>query len=116
MKQDTLIINPNRGNPRIKDMHIKPNIVSKRITGTLEAHTNGRQPSYTYVIVTGMCYYSFGKVIKKNFELGTTSELSRIDRQEGKPNICLSHFQIQILYHAHIFSFINIICILGVFI
>lgn len=40
-KQDTLIINPNRGNPKLKDLYIRPNIVSKRITGTLEAHTNG---------------------------------------------------------------------------
>ncbi|XP_013382413.1 FACT complex subunit SPT16 [Lingula anatina] len=41
VKQDTLVINPNRGNPRLKDLYIRPNIVSKRISGTLEAHTNG---------------------------------------------------------------------------
>ncbi|ESN94096.1 hypothetical protein HELRODRAFT_193835 [Helobdella robusta] len=41
MKQDTLIVNPNRGNPKLKDLYIRPNIVSKRITGSLEAHTNG---------------------------------------------------------------------------
>ncbi|CAL1527639.1 unnamed protein product [Lymnaea stagnalis] len=41
VKQDTLIINPNRGNPKLKDLYIRPNIVSKRISGTLEAHTNG---------------------------------------------------------------------------
>lgn len=41
VKQDTLIINPNRGNPRLKDLYIRPNIVSKRISGSLEAHTNG---------------------------------------------------------------------------
>lgn len=42
VKQDTLIINPNRGNPKLKDLYIRPNIVSKRISGTLEAHTNGK--------------------------------------------------------------------------
>lgn len=41
VKQDTLIVNPNRGNPKLKDLYIRPNIVSKRISGTLEAHTNG---------------------------------------------------------------------------
>ena len=42
VKQDALIVNPNRGNPKLKDLYIRPNIVSKRISGTLEAHTNGR--------------------------------------------------------------------------
>ncbi|ESO89772.1 hypothetical protein LOTGIDRAFT_124718 [Lottia gigantea] len=41
VKQDTLIVNPNRGNPKLKDLYIRPNIVSKRISGALEAHTNG---------------------------------------------------------------------------
>ncbi|CAH1779538.1 unnamed protein product [Owenia fusiformis] len=41
VKQDTLVINPNRGNPKLKDLYIRPNIVSKRISGSLEAHTNG---------------------------------------------------------------------------
>ena len=34
-------MNPNRGNPRLKDLYIRPNLASKRIHGTLEAHTNG---------------------------------------------------------------------------
>lgn len=41
VKQDALIVNPNRGNPKLKDLYIRPNIVSKRISGSLEAHTNG---------------------------------------------------------------------------
>ncbi|XP_014676790.1 PREDICTED: FACT complex subunit SPT16-like [Priapulus caudatus] len=41
VKQDKLVINPNRGNPKLKDLYIRPNIVHKRISGTLEAHTNG---------------------------------------------------------------------------
>ncbi|XP_045194199.1 FACT complex subunit SPT16-like [Mercenaria mercenaria] len=41
VKQDALIVNPNRGNPKLKDLYIRPNIVSKRISGSLEAHSNG---------------------------------------------------------------------------
>ena len=41
MKQDALQISNNRSNPKLKDLYIRPNIVSKRITGTLEAHSNG---------------------------------------------------------------------------
>lgn len=51
VKQDTLIVNPNRGNPKLKDLYIRPNIVSKRISGTLEAHTNGR---YSVCLEEGM--------------------------------------------------------------
>ena len=29
------------GNPKLKDLYIRPNIVQKRLTGTLEAHQNG---------------------------------------------------------------------------
>uniref|UniRef100_A0A2P2I040 FACT complex subunit n=1 Tax=Hirondellea gigas TaxID=1518452 RepID=A0A2P2I040_9CRUS len=41
VKQDTLIISNNKSNPKLKDLSIRPNIVTKRINGTLEAHTNG---------------------------------------------------------------------------
>ena len=41
VKQDTLIIGTNKGNPKLKDLYIRPNIVTKRISGTLEAHVNG---------------------------------------------------------------------------
>ncbi len=41
--QDTLVVNANRGNPKLKDLYIRPNIVSKRISGALEAHVNGEQ-------------------------------------------------------------------------
>ncbi|XP_033101550.1 FACT complex subunit SPT16-like [Anneissia japonica] len=49
VKQDTLMINPNRGNPKLKDLYIRPNITHKRIQGTLEAHTNG----FRYTSVRG---------------------------------------------------------------
>lgn len=41
VKQDTLVISANKSNPKLKDLCIRPNIVQKRINGTLEAHTNG---------------------------------------------------------------------------
>lgn len=41
VKQDTLVLSQNKGNPKLKDLYIRPNIVTKRMTGSLEAHTNG---------------------------------------------------------------------------
>merc|ERR1711962_326329 len=41
VKQDRLIINQGKGNPKLKDLYIRPNIVQKRLIGVLEAHTNG---------------------------------------------------------------------------
>nr|XP_023020384.1 FACT complex subunit spt16 [Leptinotarsa decemlineata] len=41
VKQDTLVLSQNKGNPKLKDLYIRPNIVSKRMTGSLEAHSNG---------------------------------------------------------------------------
>ncbi|XP_014206114.1 FACT complex subunit spt16 isoform X2 [Copidosoma floridanum] len=49
VKQDTLVLSQNKGNPRLKDLYIRPNIVSKRMTGALEAHTNG----FRYTSVRG---------------------------------------------------------------
>lgn len=49
VKQDTLILSQNKGNPKLKDLYIRPNIVTKRMTGSLEAHTNG----FRYTSVRG---------------------------------------------------------------
>ncbi|XP_050429872.1 FACT complex subunit spt16-like isoform X2 [Adelges cooleyi] len=49
VKQDTLLLSVNKGNPKLKDLYIRPNIVNKRMTGTLEAHTNG----FRYTSVRG---------------------------------------------------------------
>lgn len=49
VKQDTLLMSQNKGNPKLKDLYIRPNIVSKRMTGSLEAHTNG----FRYTSVRG---------------------------------------------------------------
>lgn len=43
VQQDTLIINQGKGNPKLKDLYIRPNIVQKRLSGILEAHVNGFQ-------------------------------------------------------------------------
>ncbi|TRY61376.1 hypothetical protein TCAL_08430 [Tigriopus californicus] len=41
VEQDTLVISTNKGNPKLKDLYIRPNIVQKRLSGVLEAHGNG---------------------------------------------------------------------------
>ncbi|XP_035678182.1 FACT complex subunit SPT16-like isoform X1 [Branchiostoma floridae] len=41
VKQDNLVVNNNKSNPKLKDLYIRPNIVQKRIQGSLEAHVNG---------------------------------------------------------------------------
>ncbi|CAJ0956558.1 unnamed protein product, partial [Mesorhabditis belari] len=41
VKQDKLIIAANQVNPKLKDLCVRPNIIAKRDSGTLEAHTNG---------------------------------------------------------------------------
>uniref|UniRef100_UPI00358DD996 FACT complex subunit SPT16-like n=1 Tax=Myxine glutinosa TaxID=7769 RepID=UPI00358DD996 len=41
VKQASLVVNPNRSNPKLKDLYIRPNIAQKRMQGSLEAHING---------------------------------------------------------------------------
>ncbi|KAL7055726.1 hypothetical protein AAHC03_022613 [Spirometra sp. Aus1] len=41
VEQDVLVVDPVKSPFRLRDLYIRPNIVTKRITGTLEAHSNG---------------------------------------------------------------------------
>merc|ERR1712110_465156 len=41
VSQDKLVISQGKGNPKLKDLYIRPNITQKRLSGVLEAHTNG---------------------------------------------------------------------------
>ena len=41
MQQASLILNPNRTNPKLKDLSIRPSLSNKKVKGTLEAQTNG---------------------------------------------------------------------------
>ena len=41
VKQDTLVTSQGKGHPKLKDLYIRPNITQKRLSGVLEAHTNG---------------------------------------------------------------------------
>merc|ERR550534_510248 len=41
VEQDNLHVSSAKGNPKLKDLYIRPNIVQKRLSGILEAHTNG---------------------------------------------------------------------------
>ena len=38
VKQDSLVMSTNKGNPKLKDLYIRPNIVQKRISGVLEVN------------------------------------------------------------------------------
>lgn len=49
VKQDSLVINLNRSNPKLKDLYIRPNIAQKRMQGSLEAHTNGEEDHFRSV-------------------------------------------------------------------
>lgn len=39
VKQDTLVLTTNKGNPKLKDLYIRPNIVTKRMTGKFQVPT-----------------------------------------------------------------------------
>ena len=41
VEQDNLMVSSAKGNPKLKDLYIRPNIVQKRLSGILEAHNNG---------------------------------------------------------------------------
>lgn len=41
VKQDKLILSTSKANPKLKDLFVRPNIIAKRISGSLEAHING---------------------------------------------------------------------------
>jgi len=41
VEQDNLVVSSSKGNPKLKDLYIRPNIVQKRLNGILEAHVNG---------------------------------------------------------------------------
>lgn len=41
VKQANLILSNGKGNPKLKDLYVRPNLVTKRISGSLEAHVNG---------------------------------------------------------------------------
>ena len=41
VEQDALVLSITKGNPRLKDLYMRPVIGSRRIQGTLEAHSNG---------------------------------------------------------------------------
>lgn len=40
VKQDTLVLSVNKGNPKLKDLYIRPNIVNKRMTGKMVYYLN----------------------------------------------------------------------------
>lgn len=49
VKQEDLIIHTSKGNPRLKDLYIRPSLTSRKCTGSLEAHVNG----FRYMTIRG---------------------------------------------------------------
>ena len=49
VKQDALILNSNKTNPKLRDLYLRPSLANKKINGVLEAHTNG----FRYTSVRG---------------------------------------------------------------
>eukprot|EP00112_Aurelia_sp_Birch-Aquarium-sp1_P005971 Seg1670.1 transcript_id=Seg1670.1/GoldUCD/mRNA.D3Y31 product="FACT complex subunit SPT16" protein_id=Seg1670.1/GoldUCD/D3Y31 len=41
VKQEDLVLSSSKGIPRLKDLHMRPSITNRRISGAIEAHTNG---------------------------------------------------------------------------
>lgn len=41
VKQDKLILSQGKANPKLKDLYVRPNIIAKRVSGSIEAHING---------------------------------------------------------------------------
>ncbi|GBP65134.1 FACT complex subunit spt16 [Eumeta japonica] len=71
VKQDTLILSQSKGNPKLKDLYIRPNIVTKRMSGSLEAHTNG----FRFTSVRGK---------KKHVDVQFYTEVGEITTDLGK--------------------------------
>ncbi|KAH7727557.1 FACT complex subunit SPT16 [Aphelenchoides avenae] len=41
VKQDKLLMSQAKGNPKLKDLYVRPNVVPKKVSGSIEAHVNG---------------------------------------------------------------------------
>jgi hypothetical protein len=60
VKQDTLVMSQNKGNPKLKDLYIRPNIVTKRMTGNqkffvAEAYFNYLKVKVAYGYLVEVC-------------------------------------------------------------
>ncbi|KAK2508479.1 hypothetical protein MC885_002120 [Smutsia gigantea] len=79
VKQDSLVINLNRSNPKLKDLYIRPNIAQKRMQGSLEAHVNG----FRFTSVRGdKNAIMFGK--KRHTDVQFYTEVGEITTDLGK--------------------------------
>lgn len=56
VKQDTLVLSVNKGNPKLKDLYIRPNIVNKRMTGKILFYSNMFLKRLNYTCI----YYIIG--------------------------------------------------------
>ena len=89
VSQDKLIISQGKGNPKLKDLYIRPNITQKRLSGVLEAHSNG----FLYTSIRGDKIDILYNNIKHAFYMPCDSEM-----------IILLHFHLKV----RIFFFVKL--------
>ena len=75
-----------KGNPKLKDLYIRPNIVQKRLIGVLEAHTNG----FRYTSIRGDKVDILYNNIKHAFYQPCDGEM-----------IILLHFHLKVCLHTY---------------
>jgi len=68
VKQDTLVMSQNKGNPKLKDLYIRPNIVTKRMTGNQkyfvsEVCVNYLKVNVTYDPLAEVCVLYLGNIL-----------------------------------------------------
>ena len=81
---NTYLFFPGKGNPKLKDLYIRPNIVQKRLSGTLEAHVNG----FMYTSIRGDKIEILYNNIKHAFYQNCDGEM-----------IILLHFHLRVCLH-----------------
>ena len=89
VQQDKLVLSQGKGNPKLKDLYIRPNIVQKRLSGTLEAHVNG----FLYTSIRGDKIDILYNNIKHAFYQPCDGEM-----------IILLHFHLKVMLFCYISS------------
>jgi len=74
VKQDTLVMSQNKGNPKLKDLYIRPNIVTKRMTGNRkyfvsEVCVNYLKVNVAYDPLAEVCVLYLGSILFCNLVL-----------------------------------------------
>ena len=85
-----IVINQGKGNPKLKDLYVRPNLSTKRLSGVLEAHVNGFQ----YTSIRGDKIDILYNNIKHAFYQPCDGEM-----------IILLHFHLKVFYGKLLFLY-----------